>query len=67
MLVTMHGKGRARPKPRTKTTKTRKRTVKGRNAPAAALADLRYRQRVVKSARAYSRKAKTPEIDDEDA
>jgi hypothetical protein len=67
MAVTMHRKGRARSKPRAKSTKTRKRTVKGRNAPAAALADSRYRQRVVKSARAYSRKAKTPEIEDEDA
>ena len=32
--------------------------VKKRNAPAAALADPRYRARVVKSAKAYNRKNK---------
>jgi hypothetical protein len=44
----------------------RKSTVKGRNAPAAALADPRYRARVVKSAKVYSRKDKAKPIEDED-
>jgi hypothetical protein len=35
-----------------------KRTVKRRSAAAASLADPRYRKRVVKSAKAYSRKGK---------
>jgi hypothetical protein len=35
-----------------------KRTVKRRSASAASLADPRYRKRVVKSAKAYSRKGK---------
>lgn len=54
MAVTSQGKGRA--------TKTRagamkqKRTVKSRNAPAKALAGPRYRPRVVKGAKVYSRK-----------
>jgi stalled ribosome alternative rescue factor ArfA len=33
--------------------------VKRRSAAAASLADPRYRKRVVKSAKAYSRKGKT--------
>ena len=45
---------------------TRKSAVKSRNAPAAALADPRYRARVVKSAKVYSRKDKTKPIEDED-
>jgi stalled ribosome alternative rescue factor ArfA len=36
-----------------------KKTVKRRNAPAASLTDPRYRRRVVKSAKTYSRKGKT--------
>lgn len=44
----------------------RKSTVKRRNAPAAALADPRYRKRVVKSAKSYDRKAKAGTIEDED-
>jgi hypothetical protein len=35
-----------------------KRTVKRRSAAAAALASPRYRKRVVRSAKAYSRKGK---------
>ena len=50
----------------------RKTTVKPRNAPAQALADPRYRKRVVKSAKAYSRKSsghkdQPPTAEDEDA
>jgi hypothetical protein len=37
----------------------RKKTVKRRSAAAASLADPRYRKRVVRSAKAYSRKGKT--------
>ncbi|MET0668329.1 hypothetical protein [Methyloceanibacter sp.] len=44
-----------------------KRTVKRRSASAASLADPRYRKRVVKSAKAYTRKGKgkTKSRDDE--
>jgi hypothetical protein len=45
----------------------RKSPVKSRNAPAAALADPRYRARVVKSAKVYSRKDKVKPGEDEDA
>jgi len=45
----------------------RKSTVKRRNAPAAALADPRYRKRVVKSAKVYSRKDKASVIEDDEA
>lgn len=38
-----------------------KKTVKRRDRFAAALADPRYRIRAVKSAKAYSRKAKAPQ------
>lgn len=44
----------------------RKRTVKPRNVPAKALADQRYRPRVVRNAKAYSRKGKTQDAEDED-
>jgi hypothetical protein len=67
MAVTLHGKGRAKSKTQAKGTMKRKRTVKGRNAPAAALSDPRYRKRVVKSAKTYSRKGKVQAIEDEDA
>ncbi len=65
MAVTSQGTGRAKPKTRAGTMK-RKSTVKRRNAPAAALADPRYRKRVVKSAKAYSRKDETKVVEDED-
>ena len=42
-----------------------KNPVKRRSASAAALADARYRKRVVKSAKVYSRKGKTA-LSDED-
>jgi len=65
MAVTTQGKGRAK-KTRAGTMK-RKSTVKRRNAPAAALADPRYRKRVVKSAKVYSRKDKASVIEDDEA
>ena len=64
MAVTPQSKGRA-----TNTrdgAMKRKSTVKSRSAPAAALADPRYRARVVKSAKFYKRKEKTKPIEDED-
>jgi hypothetical protein len=64
MAVTSQGKGRASSKTRARTMKP-KNPVKRRNAPAAALADPRYRKRVVKSAKAYSRKSK-PQVDQDD-
>ena len=66
MAVTSEGKARAKPKARAGAMK-RKSTVKRRNAPAAALADPRYRKRVVKSAKAYRRKDKATAAEDEDA
>jgi stalled ribosome alternative rescue factor ArfA len=51
-------KGRARPKQRTGRKMKVKKTVKRRSAAAAALATPLYRKRVVKSAKAYSRKGK---------
>jgi hypothetical protein len=65
MAVTTQGKGRAK-KTRAGTMK-RKSTVKRRNAPAAALADPRYRKRVVKSAKVYSRKDRAGAIEDDEA
>lgn len=65
MAVTSQGKGRSKAK-RAGPMK-RKNTVKRRNAPAAALADSRYRPRVVKSTKAYSRKRTLKPADDEDA
>jgi hypothetical protein len=66
MAVTSQGKGRARSKTRAKRTMKPRKTVKRRNAPAAALADPRYRKRVVKSAKAYSRKGQARPEEDED-
>jgi hypothetical protein len=67
MPVTLAGKsrGKARRRPGGKTKP--KRTVKRRNAPAASLADPRYRKRVVKSSKVYSRKgkARVPEEENE--
>ena len=59
MAVTSHSKGSAGQRRRPGRKMKPKKTVKRRNAPAAALADPRYRKRVVKSAKAYSRKGKT--------
>lgn len=66
MAVTSQGKGRAKPKTRAGAMK-QKRTIKRRNAPAAALADPRYQARVVKSARVYDRKSQSTPGEDEDA
>lgn len=57
--MTVTSRGRERPKARTSTgTMKRKTPPKRRNAPAATLADPRYRARVVRSAKVYSRKKK---------
>jgi hypothetical protein len=45
----------------------RKKTVKRRDAFAVALQDARYRKRVVKSPKLYSRKAKPAPEDDAEA
>jgi stalled ribosome alternative rescue factor ArfA len=55
MAVTS-GKRRARPKKRAGRKMKVKKTVKRRSAAAAALAGPLYRKRVVRSAKAYSRK-----------
>jgi hypothetical protein len=65
MAVTSRSKGGARPKKRAGGSMRPKKTVKRRNAAAASLADPRYRKRVVKSAKAYSRKGKEGAIEDE--
>lgn len=65
MAVTSQGKGRAKSKTRASRTMKSKKTVKLRNAPAKALADPRYRKRVVKSAKTYSRKDKVPDEDED--
>jgi hypothetical protein len=58
MAVTSDAKGRARPKKRAGRSMKLKTPVKPRSASAAALADARYRKRVVKSAKVYTRKGK---------
>jgi hypothetical protein len=67
MAVTSHAKARPKPKKRTGRKMKPKKTVKRRSAPAASLADPRFRKRVVKSGRAYKRKGKTPMGEDEGA
>jgi stalled ribosome alternative rescue factor ArfA len=57
MAVTLN-KGRARPRKRTGRKMKPKKTAKRRSAAAAALATPLYRKRVVRSAKAYSRKGK---------
>ena len=52
------GKRRAKPKKRTTRKMKAKRSVKRRSAAAAALATPLYRKRVVRSAKAYSRKSR---------
>jgi hypothetical protein len=52
-------KGRAKPRNRTGRRMTPKKTPKRRSAAAAALATPLYRKRVVRSAKAYSRKGLT--------
>jgi hypothetical protein len=65
MAVTSDAKGWARPKKRAGRKLKPKRRVKRRSAPAASLADPRYRKRVVRSGKAYKRKGKTPIVEDE--
>jgi hypothetical protein len=64
MAVTLE-KGRVRSKKRTGRKKPKK-TVKRRSAAAAALATPFFRKRVVKSAKAYSRKGKARPAEEED-
>ena len=61
------GKRRAKPKKRTTRKMKAKRRVKRRSAAAAALATPLYRKRVVRSAKAYSRKARARAERDEEA
>ena len=65
MAVTSDAKGRARPKKRAGRKMKPKKTVKRHSAPAASLADPRYRKRVVRSGKAYKRKGQTPIVEDE--
>lgn len=69
MAVTSKAKGRVKPKKRARRKMKPKKAVKRRSAAAAALAGPLYRKRVVKSAKAYSRKGKaqTPEEEGEQA
>jgi hypothetical protein len=64
MAVTSR-KGRAKAKKRAGRTMKPRKTVKRRSAPAAALAERRYRKRVVRSAKTYSRKGKDAAIEDD--
>ena len=67
MAVTSN-KGRARPKQRTGRKMKPKKPPKRRSAAAAVLATPLYRKRVVKSAKAYSRKDKAHSLEEvEDA
>lgn len=65
MAVTSQGKGQAERKAQGGTTR-RKSTVKLKNVPAAALADPRYRNRVVPSVKPYSRKGQALPTEDKD-
>ena len=69
MAVTSKAKGRVKPKKRASRKMKSKKTVKRRSAAAAALASPRFRKRVVRSAKAYSRKGKAqaPEAEGEQA
>jgi hypothetical protein len=66
MAVTSDAKGRAKPRKRAGPSMKVKNPVKRRSASAAALADARYRKRIVKSAKVYTRKGKSVP-DDEDS
>ena len=65
MAVTSDAKGRARPKKQAGRSMKLKNPVKRRSAAAAALGDARYRKRVVKSAKAYSRKRKAALVNED--
>jgi stalled ribosome alternative rescue factor ArfA len=64
MAVTSE-KGRNRP--RRSARRKMKKTVKRRSAAAAALASPRYRKRVIKSTKTYSRKGKAPAREEDSA
>lgn len=69
MVVTSDDKGRGvtrKKSARTTTPKKPKKTVKRRSPAAAALADPRFRKRVVKAAKTYRRKGKVALNEDED-
>ncbi len=66
MAVTSE-KGRNRPRRSARRKMKAKKTVKRRSAAAAALASPLYRKRVIKSAKTYSRKAKTPAREEDSA
>ena len=63
MAVTSR-KSPAKPKKRASRKMKPKRTVKRRSAAAAALATPVFRKRVVKNAKAYRRKGKTPTLEE---
>ena len=65
MAVTSRGKGQAERKAQGGTTR-RKSTVKLKNVPAAALADPRYRTRVVPSVKPSSRTGPALPTEDKD-
>jgi hypothetical protein len=64
MAVTSR-KGRAKPRKRASRRMKAKKTVKRRSAAAAALSIPVFRKRVVKSAKAYSRKSKARVAEEE--
>lgn len=66
MTATSQGKGRSGTMTKTGTI-PRTKPAKRRNAEAAALADPRYRARVVGRANVYNRKKKTKPGEDDDA
>jgi hypothetical protein len=66
MAVTSDAKGRAKSKQRAGRSMKLKSPIKRRSASAAALADARYRKRVVKSTKVYSRKRKAALRDEDD-
>ncbi|MGI8725802.1 MAG: hypothetical protein ACR2J1_10760 [Methyloceanibacter sp.] len=66
MAVTSDDKGRGVAKKKSARSTTPKKTVKRRSPAAAALAEPRFRKRVVKAAKTYRRKGRVELIEDED-
>ena len=66
MAVTSDAKGRTKPKQRAGRSMKLKNPVKRRSAAAASLADARYRKRVMKSAKVYSRNRRAALGDEDD-
>jgi hypothetical protein len=64
LAATRHTRPATKRKSGSKVKTRRKRGIKRRDLPALSLRDPRYRGRVVKSAKAYSRKAKPPPEDE---